>query len=1201
MKEEVKFREEIIKRCRAEMLGPGSEDLGCDIEKEVLSDSPLERYSLGILFPKKTLYDENDGDKNIRDENEEINEEVNEEDDDLESEVYRNRNFKEEAKSLVNSYSEDGIQEQITMTNQPLPSAMGLTFFAKGCIDNINLNISASIYRESTYRDCMIAYKNKEDIKKYNLDPFFYLDNGFIKLKKNITKKDVKELISGKSIEKNKELVSILYKLADLCTVYRKNNGYLRNPILKNKIVSIKLKDNVNKVFIDEKCNVNLESGMLQITVLKKEYDEDIFSYTVVLVNQYEGEKNYKKCFFQPEIKVSTENNNIKFIEHSYMNRKGNGIINDEDLVYELLYRNKKSYAVGHGVAIGQDVNNKTGKGIIYTDFMPSFEVPQLEFNVEGLENSEDVLSMFELSDFSHRDKDSKISLLHDFCKAYESWIRELEERCRDIDKIFKKVAEKQIYKCKNALNRMKKGINILYENETVYSAFLLMNKAMLMQRAHSKLNGGEFDRYPGDKEFPKIDYLSIERKEASWRAFQLAFILMNIEGISDSSSLDRDIVDLIWIPTGGGKTEAYLGLTAFTIFLRRLRDPENGDGTTIIMRYTLRLLAAQQFVRASILICACEKIRREFKNYNLGKEEISIGLWVGDSPTPNKNSKAKELYKKLTSTVSSEYELEKLKRENNKFQVLKCPWCGTKLEVDYVDGKKKGLWGYEYNKRNIIFCPERRCDFSRKLPIQVVDEELYKNPPTLLFGTVDKFASLPWNGEVANLFGLDKKSKRKQPELIIQDELHLISGPLGSMVGLYETAIDAMCSDICKENGVRPKIIASTATIKRAKEQCKMLFNREVEQFPPSGINIEDSFFIKEIPINIKHGRKYVGIMPSGKTPTTIQIRLYTSILEGIKFIDASDEVIDKYWTLVGYFNSIRELGKTSTLVVDDIASNNIRYMKRLLKGNDIRYVGFPKELTSRIESTEIVKILKNLENNYKGNKEKNYNVIDVLLASNMISVGVDVSRLNIMVITGQPKQTSEYIQASSRVGRKYPGIVFTLYNQSKTRDRSHYELFYSYHQTFYKYVEPTSITPFSDQAREHGLHAVFISMVRHLLKLIDDEEANNFSCNIENLDKIKEFILQRVKDIDRSGLKDTVSDTENELEKIIEIWDNKVKTATSEDIVCYKSNKYNKNLLIPFLEVNETNAFPTMQSLRNVDNEAKVDIIVLGDDKND
>lgn len=1195
MKNELMVREEIINRCKAEMLGPGSEDLGCDIEKEVISDSPLERYAIGILFPKQSLYDENECGNDTADENEGM-------DDSLEAEVDNKRNFKEEAKSSVNSYSEDGIQEQITMTNQFLPSAMGLTFFAKGNIEKINLDISAATYRESTFKDCMVLYNNVEDIKEYNLESFVYIEDGFIKLKKNITKKDVLDLVSGKPIsEERKELVAILYKLSDLCTVNKKNNGYTRNPFLKNKIVTVELKEDINRVFIDENCNINSEKGIIQITVLKKEYGENIFSYTVVLVNEYTGEKNYKKCFFQPEIKVSTENNNIDFIEHSYMNRQGVGIINNEDLVYELLYRNKKSYAVGHGVATGQDVDYKTGKGSIYTDFMPSFEVPQLEFNIEGLQNSEEVLSMFELSDFSERDKESRINLLYDFCKAYEAWINELEDRSKEVEEIFKSVAEEQVLKCKNALNRMKKGIDILYENETIYNAFLLMNKAMLMQRAHSKLNGGEFDRYPGDKEFSKIDYLSIERRDASWRAFQLAFVLMNIDGISDSNSMDRDIVDLIWIPTGGGKTEAYLGLTAFTIFLRRLRDPKNGDGTAIIMRYTLRLLAAQQFVRASILICACEKIRRESKIYDLGKEEISIGLWVGGSPTPNTNSKAKELYKKLTSSTSSEYELENLKRENNKFQVLKCPWCGTKLEVDYVDGKKKGSWGYEYNKRNIIFCPERRCDFSRKLPIQVVDEELYKNPPTFLFGTVDKFAALPWNGEVSNLFGLDKKSRRKQPELIIQDELHLISGPLGSMVALYETAIDAMCSNVCNENGIRPKIIASTATIKRAKEQCKMLFNREVEQFPPSGINIEDSFFIKEIPVSVKHGRKYVGIMPSGKTPTTTQIRLYTAILEGIKFIDSTDEIIDKYWTLVGYFNSIRELGKTSTLVVDDIASNNIRYMKRLLKGNDMRFVNFPKELTSRIESTEIIKILKNLENNYKGNKEKNYNVIDVLLASNMISVGVDVSRLNVMVVTGQPKQTSEYIQASSRVGRRYPGLVFILYNQSKTRDRSHYEVFYPYHQTFYKYVEPTSITPFSEQARERGLHAVFISMVRHLLKLIDDEEANDFSCNIEKLDCIKEFILKRVEDIDRSELKDTIIDTKNELEQVISIWDNKVKTATSEDKVCYKSKKYNKNLLIPFLEVNETNAFPTMQSLRNVDNEAKVDIIELGDDNNE
>ena len=217
----------------------------------------------------------------------------------------------------------------------------------------------------------------------------------------------------------------------------------------------------------------------------------------------------------------------------------------------------------------------------------------------------------------------------------------------------------------------MRNGIGILELDENSYNAFSLMNRAMLMQRYHSKFTGGEYDRYPEDNDFPEFNYINIDKKNASWRAFQLAFILMNIEGISNPNSADRDIVDLIWIPTGGGKTEAYLGLTGFTIFLRRLNDPQNGGGTAIIMRYTLRLLAAQQFVRASILICACEKIRRESKKYNLGSDEISIGLWVGGTPTPNKNSEAKKLYKKLndgSKKATSANELEYIKIYNNNF-----------------------------------------------------------------------------------------------------------------------------------------------------------------------------------------------------------------------------------------------------------------------------------------------------------------------------------------------------------------------------------------------------------------------------------------------------------------------------------------------------------------------------------------------------
>ncbi|WP_297520541.1 helicase-related protein [uncultured Clostridium sp.] len=1191
MNEKIRIRKEIVDRCRAEMLGPGSEDIGGEIEREVISDSPKERYSIGILFPQENYFEEIE--KQDFDEEELKSEEeivVKQKGQDLpKSEIYQE----------ALSGESDGIQEQMNMTNQFLPAAMGFTFFTKGSVESIKIRVSCARYRESSFRDCCVKVSNinDEEIKAYLLADYVYVEDGLLKLKQNITPKILFEKVNGSVVAKKRpDIVSVLYKLSELCTVDQYRRGYVRVPFLNDKIIDISLKEENNKIFINENGEV-IDEGIIKINVLAKKYDDNVSSYTIVMVNEQKGNPNYKKCLYQPEIRVRTDENNFDLIEHTYMSKKGNIRADEEEKIYELLYRNKKSYSIGHGVGTNQEVDND-GKGEIYTDFLPCYEVPQLEFVIKDLENSDEILSMFELSDFSTKSKIEKIELLSEFCESYERWITGLKENSNTIDVDYEEIIGIQIEKCVNTLVRMRRGIEILKEDDRVYTAFSLMNRAMLMQRYHSKFSEGEHDRFPEDKEFPKFDYENHEAKKASWRAFQLAFVLMNIESIDNPDSKDRDIVDLIWIPTGGGKTEAYLGLTGLTIFLRRLKDPIYGGGTAIIMRYTLRLLAAQQFVRASILICACEKIRRESKEYNLGEEEITIGLWVGGTPTPNKNKEATEKYKKLIKPVSSAYELEYNKRNYNKFQILKCPWCGTKLEIEYVDGKKKGRWGYNYDKKKNIFCPDFRCDFKAKLPIQVVDEELYKNPPTLLFGTVDKFASLPWTGEVSKLFGLDDQKLSKQPELIIQDELHLISGPLGSMVGLYETAIDAICSNIGKNKGLKPKIVASTATIKRAKEQCKMLFNREVSQFPPSGIKIEDSFFTKEVPVSEKPGRLYVGMMPSGKTPTTTQVRLYTAILESPSFIEAEEDDMDKYWTLVGYFNSIRELGKTSNLVKDDIASNISRYMKRLLKSDKVRYANFPHELTSRVESTEIIKILSNLENNYKEVADSNFNnrPIDVLLASNMISVGVDVSRLDLMVVSGQPKQTAEYIQATSRVGRRYPGLVFTLYNQSKTRDRSHYELFYPYHQTFYKYVEPTSITPFSEQARERGLHAVVISMIRHLLNLKNDEDANDFTKDIEGINLIKDYIIKRARDLDSTELQDVARETELEIDNIIKKWDNKVKTAVDGDKVCYRSDKFNKNLLMPYLKENENNAFPTMQSLRNVDSEAKVEILVFG-----
>jgi hypothetical protein len=1201
MKEQcIKVRKKIVEICRREMLGPGSEDIGVDIEHEVISDSPVERYSLGVLFPQNNKFNIDDNEKDVEvSENEETQAE-------RELIIGSKSQGNSQNKSIEENPNDEEAQEQISMANQTLPSAMGLTFFAKGVIEKLNVIISCAQYRVSKFTDCAVRLEESFDFNRYGLSEYFYAEDGLVKLKSNISGNVVFDLVSKNEAIKveRPDIVAILYKLCDLCSSEKNRHyGYVRVPFLVDKNVQVPLTDEFNKIYIGENGNLSNDEGIIKITVLKKKYDDDIFSYTVVMVNDIKAKKNYKTCIYQPEIRINTNNNKIKLLEHTYMHHKGIDSIDKEDVVFDLMYRNKKTFAIGHGVATGQKVDMKIGEGEIFTDFFPSFEVPQLDFNIHELgEGGQDLLSMYVMSDLSSASKSEKVQLLNRFSEAYNEWINELSRNVVEIEEGYKSVAEKQISECRVTLSKIRKGISLLARDQSIYDAFILMNRAMLMQRAHSKLSSSDYDRFPfdEDKEMPKFDYHKINKKDASWRAFQLAFILMNIESISNPESEERDIVDLIWIPTGGGKTEAYLGLTAFTIFLRRLKDQVNGGGTTIIMRYTLRLLAAQQFIRASILICACEKIRRESKDYNLGNEEISIGLWVGGTPTPNTNEDAKTEFKKLTASTKSEGELNNLKLQHNKFQVLKCPWCGTKLEVEYVDGKKKGAWGYDYNKKKIIYCPEFECDFSTKLPIQVVDEEMYKNPPTLLFGTVDKFAALPWKGEVSNLFALNKGNNNKQPELIIQDELHLISGPLGSMVGLYETAIDAMCS----AKGVKPKIIASTATIKRAKEQCKMLFNRSVSQFPPSGLNIEDCFFTKEIPVEKEPGRLYVGLMPSGKTSTTTQIRLYTALIESLRFIDAPDEVLDKYWTLIGYFNSIKELGKTSTLVKDDIASNNIRYMKRLLKFNEMRYAVMPRELTSRLESTEIIKTLKDLENTYakrmnesENKTEDNYNkAINILLASNMISVGVDVSRLGLMVVSGQPKQTAEYIQATSRVGRRYPGLAFTLYNASKTRDRSHYEMFHSYHQTFYRYVEPTSITPFSEQARERGLHAIFISMVRHMLGLCNDEQAKEFSENLNNIDRVKKFILDRVKELDDSESKAMYNETSKELEQVIYRWDNKVKTSGSNERVHYYSKNADKNLLVPFLEEDDRNAFPTMQSMRNVDDTAKVEIVEFG-----
>ena len=616
-----------------------------------------------------------------------------------------------------------------------------------------------------------------------------------------------------------------------------------------------------------------------------------------------------------------------------------------------------------------------------------------------------------------------------------------------------------------------------------------------------------------------------------SWRLFQLAFILLNLPSLTDLHHPDRShdteaVADLLWFATGGGKTEAYLGLTAYTLALRRLQgeiEGRTGDhGVAVLMRYTLRLLTLQQFQRAAALLCACEVIRRE-DTKKWGDTPFRLGLWVGRNATPNTLAKAAESLRQGRSGGRPT-------GGGSPHQITSCPWCGTEI-------REAHLRVYEAPSdvgRCVTYCGDNlgRCEFSEAkspregLPVIVVDEDIYRHPPSLLIATVDKFAQMPWRGETQMLFGkvngictrhgfrspeIDDANSHpprnglpkaqtlpheflRPPDLIIQDELHLISGPLGSMVGLYESAVDELCSWEVGGKRVRPKVIASTATIRRAPDQVRKLFVRELDVFPPQGTSIQDSFFAIQRPIGEKYpGRRYLGICAFGRRYPVAMIRTYVAYMAAAQVLfDQYDNLADPWMTVAGYFNSIRELAGTRRLVEDDIRARLRDADQRGLGKRRVRAV---EELTSRKSGTDIPKILERLEARFDkaleaqraqerkdGKQTSSPTPYDVVLATNMISVGVDIDRLGSMIVAGQPKNTSEYIQATSRVGRSAegPGLVCTVYNWARPRDLSHYERFEHYHETFYKHVEALSVTPFSARALDRGLSGTMVALMR-------------------------------------------------------------------------------------------------------------------------
>jgi hypothetical protein len=762
--------------------------------------------------------------------------------------------------------------------------------------------------------------------------------------------------------------------------------------------------------------------------------------------------------------------------------------VDQDDRSTNLLYRSKLEFVTGHTCSARWEISDAdpAKATLVASTWLPKSKV--LDTDPAGhavfrkllqKEQSPSILSASWLSQASDQNLESGLALLP---SAYGEWLDMQEQKISTLSFEFQEAARDNIAACRIVLTRMMAGVRKIGKTPAIAEAFRLANQAMLQQYRWKEKNS---------------------QSEMDWRPFQLGFILLTTSSTlldklpDDSSVSERDIMDLLWFPTGGGKTEAYLGLVAMLMFHRRLKfdtSPDSGAGVAAIMRYTLRLLTTQQFMRASALVFACELIRRS-NQQRLGTIPFSIGLWIGGGATPNKTKDAVEALRGAKNCPSPA-------------QLAQCPACKEKLE-----------WKIENNPQEIhAKCTNIGCQLAslKHLPIWTVDEDIYKKCPTLLIGTIDKFAQVVRQAATNTLFGLDQN---RPPDLIVQDELHLISGPLGSLTGLYEVLLDRLFT----YGGIKPKIIGSTATIRKASEQVRALYNRKIEQFPPASLDAGDSGFAIEQ--QGSSGRVYCGITTAGRSAKFALRDISASLLQSayalsLDTVQSPHQLLDNWWTLVTYFNSLRELGGALVLMQDDVhdAISTIAYRRK----ETVRNPTEVRELTSRLSQEKVRDMLGVLE--LKLDEER---VLDIVLASSMLSVGVDISRLGLMVVNGQPKGMSEYIQATSRVGRgTIPGLVVSILNNAKSRDRSHYENFSTWHESLYRDVEPASVTPFAPRARDKALHAVIVGLVRHLVPgLLEIPDIN--SVDSQKIDSLVNFLVARANriDPDETAIKDEIS----------------------------------------------------------------------------
>ncbi|WP_042369556.1 helicase-related protein [Streptacidiphilus neutrinimicus] len=744
-----------------------------------------------------------------------------------------------------------------------------------------------------------------------------------------------------------------------------------------------------------------------------------------------------------------------------------------------LRYRNKKVYAVGHGMAASWEFTEGRCTRA-FLEPVPAFVVPTVETTAFDEATPEAKALALEHLQEIDTEPDAVLRSLDAFVSAFANWASDELERAqtfREAQPVAIRIARRSV----DAVTRMREGVDLLrtHDQQDLRTAFSLAMAAMRLQLRQASINRDGDD---------------CPVKEPQWRPFQLGFLLVSLASTVETRHQERELVDLIWFPTGGGKTEAYLALAAIEIFHRRLIHGIAGGGTAVITRYTLRLLTSQQFQRAAALVCAME-ILRATDSRAKGMAPFSIGLWVGNEVTPSTRTEAEKARERLLKATAPE--------EANEFQVESCPWCWTPM-VPRGRSKPEDYGMGLVGKEVVLHCVDMSCPFSSELPLAVVDQAIYDDPPTILLATVDKFARLQFNPRAGRLLGIG--TGFKQPSLIIQDELHLLAGPLGTTVAVFDAVIQLLSSQL----GIIPKIVASTATIRASEEQVQGLYGRAVALYPPSGLEDDRTFFSR--PVESGEGRLYIGLMPQSVSQPSAVISAVTPMLEIPEVLGSrapSSASRDAYWTLVMYHNSLRELGRSATLVVDDVNGRLEPRADRLeLPLRPVR-AGKVLELTSRRGAEELPQDLRALRISANNSSE----AVDVVLSSNMLSVGIDIPRLALMLMVGQPKTTSEYIQATSRVGRgDTSGVVVTLFRSSRARDRSHFETFRGYHEALYRSVEPTSVTPWSLASRDRSLAGALVALLRQsFTTLANNDTAVRFDLTDVNQSSAVERLVER------------------------------------------------------------------------------------------